>query len=281
MSDPGFAPAKINLTLHVTGRRVDGYHLLDSLVVFADVGDRVTASPAPALSLRVTGPEGAGLSAGEDNLVLRAARSLGGQAGAALTLDKGLPPASGIGGGSSDAAAALRVLSRLWGRSLPADGGLSLGADVPVCLAARACRMSGVGEVLSDVPPLPPLWAVLANPRVEVPTPQVFKALDRRDGAAMPLDLPRWRDALELAVWLRQMRNDLERPARQIAPQVSDTLALLAALPGALIARMSGSGATCFALFPDPLAASAGASVLAGQRPAWWVRSCALGSFGG
>jgi 4-diphosphocytidyl-2-C-methyl-D-erythritol kinase len=277
MQDPGFAPAKINLTLHVTGQRGDGYHLLDSLVVFADVGDRVTARPAPDLSLHVTGPEGAGLTSGDDNLVLRAARSFAAAPGAALVLEKVLPAASGIGGGSSDAAAALRVLAQLWGRVLPEDRGLSLGADVPVCLDARACRMSGVGEVLRAVPPLPSLWAVLANPRLEVPTPQVFRALHRRDGTAMPADLPRWRDALELSVWLRQMRNDLESPARQLAPPIGQVLTALQGLPGALLARMSGSGATCFALFADPLSAAAAASTLRDAQPQWWVQSCALG----
>lgn len=276
-AEPGFAPAKINLTLHVTGRRADGYHLLDSLVAFADVGDMVSATNADALSLRVTGPEGAALPVGPDNLVLRAARALGAGRGAALVLDKHLPLASGIGGGSSDAAAALRVLARLWGCDLPADEGLSLGADVPVCLTPAVQRMSGIGEVVIAAPALPPVWAVLVNPRVQVPTPQVFAALRQRDNPPMPKVLPEWRDAYALAQWLRAMRNDLQAPAEQIAPQITAALMALAALPGALGARMSGSGATCFALFATPSDAAAGAHALTCAQPGWWVRACALG----
>lgn len=269
-----FAAAKINLTLHVTGRRRDGYHLLDSLVCFADAADAVAASPAAALSLRITGPEGAGLSAEPDNLVLRAARAMG--QGAALVLDKRLPVASGIGGGSADAAATLRLLARLTGAPLPdAATVLRLGADVPVCLAGRVCRMQGVGETLAPAPPLPPVWAVLANPRVAVPTPQVFAALQSRDNPAMPDRLPDWPDAPALAAWLATQRNDLEPAAIAIAPAIADTLVALAAAPGALLARMSGSGATCFALFASATAAQAAAVGLA--RPGWWVVAARLG----
>ena len=269
-----FAAAKINVTLHVTGRRADGYHRLDSLVCFADVGDVVSARPAPDLSLAITGPEGAGLLAEPDNLVLRAARAMG--QGAALVLDKRLPLASGIGGGSADAAATLRLLARLTGAPLPdAAAVLRLGADVPVCLAGRVCRMQGVGEVLAPAPPLPPVWAVLANPRVAVPTPQVFAALRSRDNPPMPDRLPAWPDAAALAGWLASQRNDLEPAAVTLAPAIGDTLAALAALPGALLARMSGSGATCFALFASAQAARSAACALA--RPDWWVAAARLG----
>lgn len=278
MTDPGLARAKVNLALHVTGRRADGYHLLDSLVTFADLGDRVTAEPADALELRVTGPMAAGVPGGEDNLVLRAARAFGPAPGARITLEKHLPPASGIGGGSADAAAALRVLAALWGRDLPdAAAVLRLGADVPVCLRGETLRMTGVGEVLAPAPPLPPVWAVLANPGVAVPTPAVFAALDRRDNPPMPADLPRWRDAGALAAWLHGTRNDLEPPARALHPVIGQVLAALAAQPGCLLARMSGSGATVFGLFPDAAAAARAAAQLARPQPGWWVRAARLG----
>ncbi len=192
-----FAPAKVNLTLHVTGRRGDGYHLLDSLVAFAGVGDRVTI--APGEGLRITGPRGEGLTAGPDNLCLRAAAAMGG--GVAVTLEKVLPVSSGIGGGSADAAAVLRAMARM-GRTLPtADKVLALGADVPVCLAGRAVRMTGVGEGLTPVS-LPPAWLVLANPGVAVSTADVFRALARRDNAPM-----RWcRACATLGNWRRFWR---------------------------------------------------------------------------
>lgn len=270
-----FAAAKVNLTLHVTGQRADGYHLLDSLVCFADVGDLVTATAADTLSLRVTGPESAGLSAGPDNLVLRAARLFA--APVALGLDKHLPQASGIGGGSADAAATLRALARLTGAGLPDPGAvLALGADVPVCLAGRPCRMQGIGETLAPAPALPPIWAVLANPRLPVPTPEVFRALGRRDNPAMPA-LPHWPDAAALAGWLSLQRNDLQPPALRVAPAIAPLLADLAALPGALLARMSGSGATCYALFADPTGANAAAAHLRRTRPGAWVRAARLG----
>lgn len=275
--DPGFAPAKVNLALHVIGRRADGYHLLDSLVAFADVGDRVSAERAEGLSLTVTGPEAAGVPAGPDNLVLRAAALMPG-AGAALTLVKALPAASGLGGGSSDAAAALRVMARLHGRPMPpAAAVLALGADVPVCLRPGSARMRGIGEAVVPLPPLPPVWAVLANPRVPVPTPAVFAALDRRENPPMPEALPRWRDAADLARWLCGMRNDLEAPARALCPAVAEVLAALAATTGALMVRMSGSGATCLALYAAPAAAEAAASALRAARPGWWIAACRLG----
>jgi 4-diphosphocytidyl-2-C-methyl-D-erythritol kinase len=275
-TDPGFAPAKVNLALHVTGRRPDGYHLLDSLVAFAAVGDRVTAEAAAGLTLRITGPMAAGLEAGEGNLVLRAARFLGGP-GARIGLEKALPVASGIGGGSSDAAAALRVLARLWGLPLPSAAGCAaLGADVPVCLDPRPRVMRGIGELLSDPVSLPEAWLVLANPGSGVPTAAVFAALERRENAPLPALPPVWRGAADLAGWLDRCRNDLEAPAMRIAPAVGRVLDALRRQPGCLIARMSGSGATCFGLFPSAAAAAEAARAVSSAEPAWWVRDAAL-----
>jgi 4-diphosphocytidyl-2-C-methyl-D-erythritol kinase len=276
----GFAPAKVNLFLHVVGRRADGYHLLDSLAVFPSVGDRVGAEPAEGLRLTLAGPFAAGLAAEGDNLVLRAARALAAWVGrapdVALTLEKNLPVASGIGGGSADAAAALRVLAGLWGIDVGALGALALGlgADVPVCLAARPMRMGGVGEVLAPSPALPACGMVLVNPGVGVATPAVFRA--RAGGFSAPAELPAgWGDARAMAADLARLSNDLQAPAIALCPVIADVLAALAALPGALLARMSGSGATCFALFETAAAAHAGAAALA--RPAWWVWGGAMG----
>ena len=275
------APAKINLTLHVTGRRADGYHELDSLVVFAGAHDLLRAAPADTLSLTLEGPFAAGLSAGADNLVLRAARALGElcgvRAGAALHLDKRLPVASGIGGGSSDAAATLRLLGALWGVA-PAPWALhalaaGLGADVPVCLAPRPCRMSGVGEVLSPAPGLPECGMVLVNPGVALETRAVFGA--RRGGFSVARTMPPgWPDAAAMATELAAGANDLQAAAIGLCPAVGDVLAALRMQAGCLLARMSGSGATCFALFATPAAAAAAAAGLA--RPGWWCWGGAL-----
>jgi 4-diphosphocytidyl-2-C-methyl-D-erythritol kinase len=270
-----FAPAKVNLHLHVVGRRPDSYHLLDSLVVFARVGDRLTVSPADDLSLSVTGPFAAGLAGEADNLVLRAARMLaaraGLQTGGALVLEKNLPVASGIGGGSADAAAALRLLARFWGleSSIPDDLCAGLGADVPVCLSGRPALMSGIGEALAPAPPLPELGIVLVNPGVAVSTPAVFGG--RMGPFSDPVRFPTegWGDAESFAAALRETRNDLEPPARALAPAIGDTLEALAGAPGCLLARMSGSGATCFGLFPSAEAARAAAGWIV--RDGWWV----------
>ncbi len=268
---PGFAPAKVNLALHVLGRRPDGYHLLDSLVVFADVGDMLRAVPDSDLSLDLEGPFAAVLSGEADNLVLRAARSLaaahGIGASARLTLDKRLPVASGIGGGSADAAAALRLLADLWGVTVPDGLALRLGADVPVCLASMPARMGGVGERLTPAPHLPRCGLVLVNPGVAVSTPAVFAA--RRGGFSPPLDLPEtWQDVAAMADDLARAGNDLEAPAVALSPVIGTVLDTLRALPGCRLARMSGSGATCFGLFADP-----GAASLAAARcpPEWWA----------
>jgi 4-diphosphocytidyl-2-C-methyl-D-erythritol kinase len=268
-----FAPAKINLTLHVTGRRADGYHLLDSLVAFSDIGDRITAQAADELSLELRGPHAEGVPKGDDNLVLRAARLLSPARGARIILEKNLPPASGIGGGSSDAAAALRALSALWGLPLPdVEQTATLGADVPVCLDPRARRMKGIGEILSDVPALPRLDILLVNPGVAVATPAVFAALERRDNPPMPHTLPGWPDAATFIGWLAEQRNDLAASATALAPEIGAALALVRDTKP-LFASMSGSGATCFGLYPADGHSARAARVYARlQRPDWWSR---------
>lgn len=268
-----FAPAKVNLALHVTGRRADGYHLLDSLVVFADLGDRIRVEAAERLSLSVTGPRAAGVPADATNLVWRAAEALGPGRGARITLEKHLPAAAGIGGGSSDAAAALRALATLWDVALPrAADVLALGADVPVCLDARAARMGGIGERLDPVPALPEAGLVLVNPGTGVSTPAVFKALAQRNNPPLPDPGP-WADAAALAAWLRQTRNDLEAPARALVPEIGAVLGAISTAPGCLLARMSGSGATCFGLFADRASAARAAQAIGGQNPGWWVKA--------
>ncbi len=277
-----FAPAKINLHLHVVGRRDDGYHLLDSLAVFAGIGDRLSVSPSDELSLRLTGPFAAGLEAEADNLVLRAARALGELVGirptGALVLEKNLPVASGIGGGSADAGATLRLLSRVWGiEPAVADRmriGLRLGADVPVCIASRPAIMTGIGEILTPVPALPPAGLVLLNPGVAISTPAVFRIRSGAFSAPARFPAEGWRSAEALADSLRATRNDLEQPARALAPVIGDCLNALAAAPGCLLARMSGSGATCFGLFASAEVARVVAASLA--RPGWWVRGGGL-----
>ena len=274
------APAKINLWLHVTGRRPDGYRELDSLVAFADIGDRLTAAPAAGLSLSVTGPFADALGDGAGNLVVKAARAMaehcGIPANAALHLEKILPVAAGIGGGSADAAAALRLCARLWQADIGADElarlALGLGADVPACLAGRTVRMRGIGERLAPLDPAPPAApAVLVNPGVPVSTGQVFDAL------AEPFSPPaRDRDG-ELAARAAANRNDLEAPAIALAPEIAQVLAALRAAPGLRLARMSGSGATCFGLFGGDAEAAAAARAIAAAHPAWWAAACQIG----
>jgi len=278
MSVVEHAWAKVNLTLQVTGRRPEGYHALESLVVFADIGDVVRLDPAAELTLTVDGPFAAGLAGDGDNLVLRAARALaehsGIEAGAAISLTKNLPVASGIGGGSADAAAALRGLMSLWGLALPVRElsalALALGADVPVCLRSDAVLMSGIGEVFQPVPALPPLWLLLVNPGVAVSTPAVFAA---REGAFSKVAEPRL-PPIALAAfidWLAARPNDLEMPACRLQPVVASVLAALEVLPDCLLARMSGSGATCFGLFENEDDARAAAEAVALQHRDWWV----------
>lgn len=270
-----FAPAKVNLTLHVTGRRPDGYHLLDSLVAFADVGDEVVVRRGAGLTLAVDGPEAAGL-AGGDNLVVGAARFLGAD-GLALGLTKRLPVASGIGGGSSDAAAAIRAICLLEGRDRPEPSAtVRLGADVPVCLDPRPRRMSGIGEILSGPVALPTAWLVLANPRMAVATSAVFAGLEGAAGPPMPEPLPALPDARSLAAFIAAMRNDLEVPAVKVAPEIARVRAALAAQPGCLVARMSGSGATCFGLFATEEGAQRAGRAIRVAQPDWWVESARI-----
>lgn len=266
------APAKVNLALHVTGRRDDGYHLLDSVVVFVDVCDRIELDAAATLNLSVTGPRAPGVPTDRRNLVWQAAEWLGPGRGAAITLEKHLPHAGGIGGGSADAAATLQGLSRLWRVPLPSPGSvLCLGADVPVCLYGRPARMRGVGEILDPLPAFPTVWLVLVNPGIEVPTGAVFSSLDRVDNA--PLPTPDWSDVPSLTDYLSATRNDLEGPACALVPQIGEVVAGLQAQPGCLMARMSGSGATCFGLFADEGAALDAKVTLSTERPDWWVAS--------
>lgn len=270
------APAKVNLALHVTGRRLDGYHLLDSLVVFAgpEASDTVRAAPSAGLSLAVGGPMGADVPPGPDNLVMRAAALF--DRPAALTLEKRLPAASGIGGGSADAAATLRAMAALHEMPLPEpEAVLRLGADVPVCVAGHAARMRGIGEDVEPLEGLPPLPAVLVNPGVAVSTPEVFRRLERRDNPGL-LAVPGFRGVADATGWLAAQRNDLEPAALALAPQIGEALAALTAVRGCLLARMSGSGATCFGLFPDEAEARQAAEGIAASRPGWWVVATVL-----
>jgi 4-diphosphocytidyl-2-C-methyl-D-erythritol kinase len=276
------APAKVNLYLRVTGRREDGYHTLDSLAVFAEARDIVTAGHGEGLTLDVTGREGTDLSDGDDNLVLRAARALAAATGhapkAAITLTKLLPVASGIGGGSADAAATLRVLDALWETGLTTARleaiAAGLGAYVPVCVASRPARMQGIGEILGAAPVLPAFGLLLANPRIALPTPQVFRA--RRGEFSAPAEMPaRLADAAALAAWLRPLGNDLQDAALTLCAAIAEVLSAIAAQPGCLLARMSGSGATCFGIFATPEAARAAAKAL---PAAWWRHGGGLSS---
>ncbi|MBL6957462.1 MAG: 4-(cytidine 5'-diphospho)-2-C-methyl-D-erythritol kinase [Rhodospirillales bacterium] len=281
------APAKINLTLHVTGRREDGYHELDSLVAFAGIDDEVRAEAADGLTLNVEGPQAAKVPAGTDNLVLKAARALSDAAaglgrsvpGARLTLTKNLPVASGIGGGSADAAAALKALIKLWDLEIPSAAlqelALGLGADVPVCLIERAARMSGIGEVVQPVAALPPAWLVLVNPGLALATPDVFAARTGDFSAPAP-ELGATGDVAAFAAYLKGCRNDLEAPARTLAPVIGDVLEALGACENVLISRMSGSGATCFGLFDSAGQAEMAAQKIRSTHPGWWVEAAPL-----
>ena len=284
MAVRAFAPAKVNLYLHVIGRRASGYHLLDSLIAFADIGDTITAAPADALALTVDGPEVAGIAGlGDDNLVFRAARLLKErgriEAGAALHLEKRLPAAGGIGGGSSDAAAVLRALSYLWDRQLDNEAlaalALELGADMPACLAARPVWVGGIGEELQPAPFLPAAGIVLANPRRPLLTADVFRRWAGPFSSAARFE-PVPADAARLVAALNSRHNDLTEAAVALAPEIGAVLDRLAELPGALLARMSGSGATCFALFPSRDAAAAAGQLLARTEPHWWSAAGAL-----
>jgi 4-diphosphocytidyl-2-C-methyl-D-erythritol kinase len=283
------APAKVNLTLRVLGRRADGYHEIESLVVFADVGDVLSLSRGGDLMLTVRGPGAAAAGEGDDNLVHKAARALAarrsGIALGAFDLDKRLPVAAGLGGGSSDAAAALRLLAKA--NAIASDdpdlyaAARATGADVPVCLDPRPRIMGGIGEILSAPLKLAPLPAVLVNPGVPLPTKDVFAAFARLgppkaaaafDGAAVS------GTSVETALAaLARGSNDLEPAAVALCPAVADALAALRATPGCRLARMSGSGATCFGLYLSEAAAATAAQAIAVGHPAWWVRATMLG----
>jgi 4-diphosphocytidyl-2-C-methyl-D-erythritol kinase len=285
------APAKVNLTLRVLGRRADGYHEISSLVVFADLADRLTLTPGRELTLSVGGPRAASAGANADNLVLKAARALaaqlpGGVAGA-FALEKNLPAAAGIGGGSADAAAALRLLARAnkLANDDPRlyDAARLTGADVPVCLDPRPRLMWGIGEKLSPPLKLPPLFAVLINPGAAVPTKDVFAAWTTSANAVAPLDLAaveKIEHGTALVALLARDANDLEQPAVKLAPVIAEALAALRTCDGCRLARMSGSGATCFGIFDSSEAAQAAALALRGKYPRWWVEACKLGAAG-
>lgn len=264
------APAKINLALHVTGQRPDGYHLLDSLVMLCSPADTLTLREASESRLEVTGPMAGGVPTDLSNLVLKAA----GVAGitAQITLEKNLPAAAGIGGGSSDAAACLRGLSLLSGASMPdPEDQLALGADVPVCQHNQLVRMQGIGGDLTLLGP-PPKWPVaLVNPRVAVPTVRVFSGLRQKQNAPMQGEFPMSGDNRTRLAWLAEQRNDLQPPAIAAEPAIGDVLAALNERPGTLLARMSGSGATCFAIFSDVSTRDAAVSHLRTEQPGWWV----------
>lgn len=266
------AYAKINLALHVRARTPDGYHDIETLFAFADDGDRLAAEPSDALTLAVRGPFAAALDAADDNLVLRAARLLRERCdvrgGAALTLDKRLPIASGIGGGSADAAAALRLLARLWGLD-PAEPvfmaiAAELGADIPACLASATARGEGRGDALTPINAsgLVGTPLLLVNPGIPLATAAVFGAWDGIDRGSLPQGAP-------LPVALAG-RNDLEAPACMRAPVIQAVLTRLSAQPGVLLARMSGSGATCFALFSSAAERDAAHAAIAADQPGWW-----------
>jgi 4-diphosphocytidyl-2-C-methyl-D-erythritol kinase len=272
------APAKVNLFLHVGQKRGDGYHALQSLVTFTRAGDELSFSADGELRLAIRGPFAGSLRPDENNLVLKAARALashtGVSRGASITLTKNLPVASGIGGGSADAAAALRGLSRLWG--LPQDELCAiaerLGSDVPVCVTSGAQWMEGRGEKLTVLEPLPATAMVLVNPGVSVPTPRVFAGLQERRGTG--LQPPgKFASADDLVAYLKDTSNDLEAPARAIAPVIGDVLSVLSAQRGARLTRMSGSGATCFALFDCDQEATEAARALKALHPDWWAVS--------
>jgi 4-diphosphocytidyl-2-C-methyl-D-erythritol kinase len=278
------APAKINLFLHVGDRRADGFHPIQSLAVFTALGDELEMEAATELSLSVQGPFAKGLEDEGDNLVLRAARSLlkaessskaglGAGRGARMTLTKNLPVASGIGGGSADAAATLRGLSTLWGAGNENlhDIGAILGSDIPVCMDSVAAFMEGRGEILRGVRAMPLVPMLLVNPGVPVPTGDVFAALDGRSGVEMTLPNGQFQDTADLLRFLDSTGNDLEVPAIRLQPVIGEVLKAIASLPGALLSRMSGSGATCFGIFADDDCCQRAAKSLKQAAPDWWV----------
>ena len=284
--------AKVNLTLRVIGRRVDGFHDLESVVAFADCADRLTLDPGPELALTMSGPLATACGDTSDNLVLKAARLLGERVkdlkAGHFTLEKVLPVAAGIGGGSADAAAALRLLARLNDLKLDdprlLEVALLTGADVPVCLASRACDMTGVGESLMPLSP-PIMPCVLVNPRLPVATKDVFVALGLRNGELLvgATDVFRGTDWPEkgssVEDWVEALAastNDLEAPATRLQPVIGEVISVLNATNGAWLARMSGSGATCFAIYENTADAGRAAEQIRRDQPGWWVHAGTL-----
>ncbi|GFE66374.1 4-(cytidine 5'-diphospho)-2-C-methyl-D-erythritol kinase [Litoreibacter roseus] len=294
-----FAPAKVNLSLHIVGQRDDGYHLLDSLVMFATIGDHLNIFDANTRSLTIEGPEAAGVPTDTKNSIMQAAEIFKTERGVAFLLAKHLPTAAGIGGGSADAAAALRGLLKHW-FDIPLDDLLqkaldpdrldedeiatvsaklkSLGADLPVCLFSRTARMWGIGEQLSFLQNLPQVPVVLVNPRVPVSTPDVFARIAVKANPPMPDIIPSFETVADFAAWLAEQRNDMQDAAIEVAPIITDVLAALAMAKGCHLARMSGSGATCFGIYDTEDAAQAQADVLSAQHPNWWIKPAILGN---
>jgi 4-diphosphocytidyl-2-C-methyl-D-erythritol kinase len=270
-----FAPAKINLCLHVTGQRADGYHLLDTIVGFADVGDWLTMTLGGAGQVHLAGPEAGQLSG--DNIITLTLAAFGAQ-DIDVHLEKNLPVASGIGGGSSDAAAAYRGIVALQGGVAdPADAAklLAIGADVPMCAAAISAHVQGIGEAITLLPSLASLHAVLVNPRQHVATPHVFRALQNKQNPALPSLPDRLDDPATLLRWLAGQRNDLQAPSIAAAPVIADVLAAITAT-GAGLTRMSGSGATCFGIYENAKAAQAASKQILAQNPDWWIAPCQI-----
>ncbi len=279
------APAKINLFLHVGDRRPDGYHALESLVAFARAGDELRFARANELSLSIDGPFADALSGDPGNLVIKAARALAAHAGirsgARMALTKNLPVASGIGGGSADAAAALRGLARLWELDVSREQlrkiGETLGSDIPVCVDSTAAWMEGRGENVTPLDDIPSVAMVLVNPGAAVPTGKVFAALSARRGVGLGRP-PFMANAFDLVSYLKTTANDLEVPACTVAPVIGEVLDALAAQPGALLSRMSGSGATCFSLFADSAGAAHAAANLREDHHNWWIAETQTGA---
>ena len=284
-----FAPAKVNLALHVIGKRIDGYHLLDSLVAFADVGDELCIRTGNTLSLTTEGPEVSAMPAEMDNLVLKVAALFEKVPDTSFLLTKNLPVSSGIGGGSADAAAAFRGLVTISndGETSPelfdpaqapmTKRLLGLGADIPMCLLSQIARVSGIGEEIKPLDGVPSLHAVLVNPRCAVSTPSVFRALLHAKNEAMP-DIPRFAGSDDLILWLAAQRNDLEAAAIRVEPAIDIVKTELLASQGCRLARMSGSGATCFGLYETAEAARTAARSIAERYSNWWVRATVLGT---
>lgn len=282
------AHAKVNLSLHVVGRRDDGYHELESIIAFIDIADRITLQPADEITLSISGPESMGLPGGSDNLTLRAARWLRDRAGeshgVAIALEKHIPVAAGLGGGSADAAAVLGGCARLWklsGSPPISDAALAtdLGADVPVCRFGKAAFVTGIGERYDSLPPWPKIWVVLVNPRVSLPTAHVFRNFSgpfKQPEATCTASAAWGESASAFVESLSSCSNSLTESAVEQVPAIEDVLTALEETPGCHLARMSGSGPTCFGLFATQEDAVRGAAAIADKNQGWWTRSSRL-----